>query len=841
MSRPPLPVDAILPALVESLRGHPCAVLVAPTGAGKTTRVPPALLDGGLGKVVVLEPRRLAARAAARRMVHERGGRLGDEVGYHVRFDRQVGPETRIAVLTEGILVRRLQDDPFLEGVGCVMFDEFHERSLETDLALAMVRRVQREAREELRIVVTSATLDVEGVACFLGDCPVLRSEGRLFPVEIEYLPPHGRERIEERMRRGVARALERSAEDLLAFLPGGGELRRCAGALEGIARAAGLDVLELYGDLPPDRQDAVLGRGPRRKLVLATNVAETSITIDGVGAVIDSGEVRLLRHDPAVGLDRLELGRISRASADQRAGRAGRQSAGHCVRLWSEMDQRSLRAHEEPEIHRLDLAGAALQLLAWGEADLDAFPWYEKPRPEALERARALLVRLDALTAHGLTAMGRRLARLPVHPRLGRLLLEGERRGAPYRAALAAAMLAERDPFRRPSPRDVPAHRDASDSDVLDRVRSLEEFARTGRGVDHPFPMVVPAARFVLRAAEQFTRMLRDTSRDTGRGAEGDEALLRSLLAAFPDRLAKRRRPGEPRARMVGGRGVVLGPHCAVTEAELFLCLDLDGQGADAVVRQASVVEREWLEEAHLERRVESAFDAERGRPVQRRLLLFEDLPLEESEHPLDDPAELEALLGRAAAADPAAALGLDRPEVAGYFARLAFLRQWLPELALPVIDADYLRGLVPLLTPGCRSLKQLAAAPLLDVVRGSLSHVQRQAVEREAPEKYVVPSGSHVRLHYEGGRPPVLAARLQELVGLERSPTVARGRVRLLLHLLAPNGRPQQVTDDLESFWTNTYAMVRKELRPRYPRHAWPEDPRTAPPERRPERRKR
>ncbi|HIF21428.1 MAG TPA: ATP-dependent RNA helicase [Gemmatimonadetes bacterium] len=521
MPLPSLPVDDTLPELLRVLAEGPAAVLHAPTGAGKTTRVPPALLDAGYGDVLVLEPRRLAARAAARRIAFERGGRLGDEVGYHVRFDRQAGRSTRLCIMTEGILVRRLQDDPFLEGIGCIVFDEFHERGLDADLALAMARRVQESARDDLRIVVMSATLDTERVAGFLGDCPVVTSTGRLHPVEVRHLPARGREKLDVHITRGVEEVLEHTQGDVLAFLPGVGEIRRAHAALEGIARRSGRDILELYGDLPPERQDAVLRRGARPKLVLATNVAETSVTIEGVTGVVDSGLVRRMRYDTSVGLDRLELGNGSRASADQRTGRAGRTEPGVAVRLWSPMDERALAAHEEPEVRRVDLAGPALQLLCWGEADVSAFPWVEAPRAESLEQALELLARLGATQKGALTELGRRMGRLPIHPRLARMLIEGHERGVTGRAALAAALLSERDPFAR---RRGPAP-DAAESDVLERVRALEDHER---GRSHP-DLNRNGARFVARAADQFARLAENVlGKSNARG--GDEALL--LLA---------------------------------------------------------------------------------------------------------------------------------------------------------------------------------------------------------------------------------------------------------------------------------------------------------------------
>jgi ATP-dependent helicase HrpB len=846
MARPrlisPLPIDDVLPEIAGALRAGSSAVLVAPTGAGKTTRVPPALLAAGIAgdrRIVMLEPRRIAARAAARRMAEENGWTLGGEVGYQVRFDRRAGASTRILVVTEGILVQMLQADPFLEEVGAVLFDEIHERNLQTDLSLAMARRVQREVRPDLRLLAMSATIDPGPIAAYLGGAPGIESLGRLHPVEIEYLDPRrGRPGGDEpplpvRVTVAVRQALERSPGDVLVFLPGIGEIQRTGEGLAPLAAERDLAILPLYGDLPADRQDAVLRPLDRRKVVLATNVAETSVTVDGVTAVVDSGLVRRLRYDPATGLDRLELGKVSRASADQRAGRAGRQAPGVCLRLWGEWEHPALPERETPEIRRVDLAGPALQLLAWGEGDLAAFDWFEAPDPAALTAATDLLRRLGATSPHGLTPTGAAMARLPVHPRLARLLLEGHRLGHPREAALLAALLSERDPFPR-SPRSErgTGPRRSSRSDLLDRLDALEAFERRDRsGPD----LNVGAAHFVLQARDQLADMIR---RELGTGgavsSNRDEALLRALLAAYPDRVARRREPRSPRALMVGGRGVRLAEESAVLEPELFLALELSAGPSEALVRLASEVDPSWIA-GDASTAVEVEFDPERERVVAWKRTRFEDLILSESEAP-PPAAEAEPVLIQAAAERLDRALALDDPEVAGFLARVRCLREWIPEIALPAFDTEELAGVLPALAAGKRSFAELRRAPLLDVLRGALSWEQLQTLEREAPERLEVPSGSRIKVEYEPGRPPVLAARIQELFGLAETPRLAAGRVPVLMHLLAPNYRPQQVTHDLRSFWENTYPQVRKELQGRYPKHAWPDDPWTAKAQRKP-----
>jgi ATP-dependent helicase HrpB len=852
VTRDPLPIDAVLPELLDALRRRPSAVLRAPTGAGKTTRVPPALLDGGLAgsdRVVMLEPRRLAARATARRMSAERGTGLGDDVGYHVRFDRQAGPRTRILAVTPGILLRLLQDDPFLETTGAVIFDEFHERGLESDLALGLVRLVQQTVRPELRVVVMSATLAVDAVAAYLDDCPVIAAEGQLHPVEISYEPRPQGTPLAAAVAAAVGRLLDRTDGDVLAFLPGLAEIRQTARTLDDLARQRDLAVLPLYGDLPPERQDAALLPQPRRKVVLATNVAETSVTVEGVTGVVDSGLARVLQFDPAIGLDRLKLVPISRASADQRAGRAGRTRPGVCVRLWSELSHRARPEQTEPEIRRVDLAGAVLQLLAAGEKDVLRFPWLEPPREATVDRALALLRRLGTIDDGGVTDLGRALVKLPVHPRLGRLLLEGQRYGQPERVALAAALLSERDPFARELEAAGDTGRHRTRSDVLDRVEALEEYERAGRTATAHGPLNRGAARFVLQARDQLVRSLRVgqagkpdlAERQAGKpDVQSDEAVLRSLAAAFPDRVARRREPGGRRGVMVGGRGVYLAPSSGVTEPELFVCVDVDASRTETWVRQASAVQRDWLPPERVSATVEVAFDPEAERVTARRRLRYADLLLEETPAALPDEAEVARVLCAAAAERLERVLPPDDSAGGLFLVRVRCLREWMPELGLPAFDADGLRELLPWLCPGKRSFEGLRRADWLGALRGRLTHKQAQAVEREAPERLEVPSGSRIALRYEAGRPPVLAVRIQELFGLRDTPAVAGGRVRVLLHLLAPNYRPQQVTDDLASFWANTYPVVRKELRARYPKHAWPEDPLAAPAQRGPKRRR-
>ncbi|MGC3968143.1 MAG: ATP-dependent helicase C-terminal domain-containing protein [Pirellulales bacterium] len=572
-----------------------------------------------------------------------------------------------------------------------------------------------------------------------------------------------------------------------------------------------------------------------RRKVILSTNVAETSLTIDGVTAVVDSGWARVNRLDPWLGLNRLELTRISRASADQRAGRAGRTKPGRCLRLWTERDQQALRDFELPEIARVDLSDAVLQLLAWGEPDVRAFPWFEPPPAAALDQALTLLDAIDATNAGVLTDLGRRLAKLPLQPRLARLLDEGQRRGVGDRAALCAALLSERAPFRSRGPRAKAEHH--SDSDVLDRLQAVEAFERSGRRDSAVGELLQGPARQILRARDQLLRLV-----DERRGkspVDADEAALRALCVAFPDRICKRREPKGRRGVMVGGRGVRLADESAVADAELFVAVELTESGqAETLVRQASAVERNWLPETHLVTTVDVVFDEQREKVMGLRRTKFLDLVLDESPAALPTDADSGALLAKAVNEryDPSQFVDDDGRR---YLARVQCLREWKSELNWPDFGVEPWRDLLPEWCRGLASVADLKKTSPVAAVQSRLDSQQLAAVERDAPERITVPSGSRITLEYEVGKPPILAVRIQELFGLRETPRVGGGRIAVLLQLLAPNYRVQQITPDLASFWKNTYAEVKRELKRRYPKHAWPDDPLTAEPERRPQRR--
>lgn len=850
----PLPVDSLVPEFVEALSRGPL-VVVAPPGSGKTTRLPAAILDSGVlpqshPQVVVLQPRRMAARAAARRVAFERGWTLGREVGFQVRYERRASAATRLRFVTEGILTRQLLGDPFLEGVGAVVIDEFHERSLETDLALALLREVRDEVRPDLRIVVMSATLDAGEVSAFLGGCPIVHAEGRQHPVRVEYRPverPTSPESLLPIVREWLTGPGE--GGHLLVFLPGMGEIRRAQKRLESLAEDHGATVLPLHGSLSAEEQDRALQPEPsgRRKVILSTNIAETSLTIDGVSLVVDTGLARLVRFDAERGVDRWSLERISRASAEQRAGRAGRTGPGRCIRLWSERDERAFAPFHEPEIRRVDLAGSVLALHSWGQADASAFRWFEPPDDRRVAAAERLLESLGAVAGSPprITALGRRILGLPVHPRLARLLLAAQDSGRLEEGAAVAALLSEKDIRSRQAPATarrtdrLPAS--VGRSDVLDRLDLLAraEASRFGAstrdlGIDRD------AARQVAQLRDELHRRLA-RGKPRGRAAPGEDAdeaaILRWLLLAYPDRLV-RRRGLEGTGVMVGGRGVRLAPGSVVRDAELFLALDAredrrDGR-REVYTYLASAVEPEWLEELcpqSLRREATTVFDEARGRVVGVRRLWYEDLLLKED---LTASPDLE-LAGHLLAEElrkRGSSSMKDDPRVAEWLGRLDLMRRSVPELGWPESDDAVILAVLEEACQGKTSLEEVARIDLVPRLEGQLAPQLARELRSGAPESLVVPSGRRVRLTYAPGRPPVLAARLQELFGWSETPRVAHGRVPVLLHILGPHNRPVQVTDDLRSFWTTTYFQVRKDLRGRYPKHSWPDDPTRAQP---------
>ena len=834
-----LPVGAVLDRAVAASRAG-AVVVTAPPGSGKTMLVPAAVLDDlpPDQRLVLLQPRRLAARAVARRIASLRGGEVGGEVGYRVRFDARAGRDTRLVVETTGIILRRLLDDVALEGIGAVVLDEFHERSLEMDLVLGLLVRLRDTVRPDLRIVVMSATLDADPVARLLGrsgegPCGIVSASGRQFPVATRYLRHGDRRSLVELVAEAVPRAMRETDGHVLVFLPGIGEIVRCQRELAATIDRQGHAVLPLYGDLSPEEQDRALADIGRRKVILATNVAETSLTIPGITAVVDSGLARQSRTSPATGLPRLELVPISKAAAEQRAGRAGRTGPGVCLRLWDEAAHHHRPAAEPPEAVRGDVAGPLLQLLALGEAR--DFPWLDPPPPESAAAALQLLERLGAVAAdgvgdHRITPLGAELARLPAHPRLARLLVAGAARGVLREASLAAALLSDRDPFRvvRPGPRD--RQRVRSRSDVVDRVVALQAFHA---GVPVGDPELEPhpgGAANVLRAAEQLYRLVEAPL--APRAADPATAVAVALLEAFPDRLARLREGTQERATMVGGRGVRLDMSRLRGEP-LFLAIDVDDAGSEAGVRLASAVDRAWLEEpphvVNLRATEELLFHPSRRQVEARLRTAWLDLVLDEAPASIRDCDAAARLLAREAATRPERSLPSPDSPAGGWLARLRWLAAAVPDLGLPNIEPADLVAVLPEVCRGLRSLDEVAAADWLPRLRGLVGPAAAAQVERLAPAQIELPSGRKHRLAYDSGA-PVLAVRIQELFGVRETPRIADGRVPVLLHLLGPDHRPRQITSDLAGFWRTGYPALAKELRRRYPKHAWPDDPLTA-----------
>ncbi len=762
-------MDEHLPRIVAAVAAHRAAVVIAEPGAGKTTRVPPALLDAG--PLALLQPRRVAARSLARRIAAEQGLELERDVGWQVRFERRFSATTRLLVMTEGVLTARLVSDPLLSDFATIVLDEFHERSLHGDLALALARQAML-ARDDLRVVVMSATLDPEPVAAYLGGTPILEIPGRAHPVAIEHADIPVAEAVRAR--------LAAPGGDILCFLPGAGEIRRAMDDLAGVPA----DVLPLHGALSSEDQDRALAPARRRKVVLATNIAETSLTVEGVTDVIDSGRQRVARFDPETGLDRLVLERIAVASATQRAGRAGRTGPGRAWRLWDE--RLRLRAFLEPEIARVDLAGPFLHVLAWG-GDPATLAWFEAPPEPAARAALALLTSLGAIRDGKLTSAGAILRRFPLHPRLARVLVDA---GGSPRAALACALLSERLPQRTGAP-------PTTDSDVL----SLADSPR-----DQP--------RGVVRVADELASVAASVLGRAAASTVTDEDLRRALLAGFPDRVARRREARGERLLLASGGGAILGQESGVRDAEWLLALDVvsSPRGGDPFVRVASAVDRAWLvgDGESLQHR----FEAGTGRVRAVRVEQLGALVLAER------PAAPDPIVARDLLADAWTRRGLSEDDAA-----------WLRRARFAGVGLDA----AALCLRACEGRTELPREPL----SAFASHAERAEVDRFAPATVAVPSGRALPLEYREDGTVALAVKLQEMFGLAETPRVGREGAPVLLELLSPAGRPVQATRDLRSFWERTYPGVRRELRARYPRHPWPEDPWTAPPTHRARRR--
>jgi len=833
-----LPIDAHLPALRRAIDARGAAVVVAEPGAGKTTRVPPLLLEATEGEILVLEPRRMAARLAARRVASERGGKVGGEVGYRVRFDSKVSKSTRLVFVTEGIFIRRLVSDPELRGVGAVVFDEVHERHLHTDLALAMVQRLRRTARPDLVAVAMSATLDAGPLAAYL-DAESFDVEGRQHPVTIEHAGGETREPLERRVTSAVSTRIRDGLDgDVLVFLPGAREIGRAQRACQDRCKKAGVDVAILHGSLGVDAQDRVVRPAERPRVILSTNVAESSLTLPQVTTVIDSGLAREPDFSPFTGLPSLTVTRVSQASAIQRAGRAGRVREGRCIRLFTEADFRSRPERTAPELLRADLSELVLFLRANGE-DPSAFPFLDRPPEPALEAADQLLHRLGALDGDAATERGRRMLALPAHPRLGRLIAEGLERGVGARACLLAASLAERPPGRNvslaPASADALAWIDAIERAEEERLRDRELRAR---GFD-------PGALGRLwRATRQLQKAARAPRQPKASLIDEDEDLRLCLLAAFPDRVAQRRSRGGEELRFQDGGGATLARTSVVREGQLLVAVDATdasekGRGRRVIVRSAAEIEPEHLLEVTpegLDEIEEHVFDEDTGTVIRRRALAYGAIVLDESiSHEVQGEDAARALAEAAKARDLANFFDLDALESLKQRVRFAAAHG----LELPPIDDAMVDRALTDLCGVSRSLADLRKASLTDALWNHLGHEHRAALDRVAPEAVKLPGRKRVPVSYEADRDPWIASRLQDFFGMEDGPRVADGRVPLVLHLLAPNRRAVQVTTDLRGFWERAYREQRRALMRRYSKHSWPEDPANAEPPRRKRRR--
>jgi ATP-dependent helicase HrpB len=809
----PLPIDTALPRLTAALATANCAVLVAPPGAGKTTRVPLVLLGEAWArdkKILVLEPRRLAARAAASRMAATLGEQVGETVGLRVRFGSKISKRTRIEVVTEGVFTRLVLDDPSLDRIAAVLFDEFHERSLDADLGLALARDAQQGLRQDLKLLVMSATLDGARVAALLGNAPVIESEGRAYPVETRYIGRDTRAPIERQVAEAVERALRAETGSMLVFLPGAGEIRRTEGLLKDRLREGNVDIVALYGALDAREQDRAISPSPpgRRKIVLATSIAETSLTIEGVRVVVDSGLSRVPRYEPAVGLTRLETMRVSLAAADQRRGRAGRTEPGVSYRLWDEPQTSSLEPYTRPEILSADLSSFVLDLAHWGVADPAKLGFLDAPPQAALAEARVLLKEIGAIDADGrITDEGRKLRSLPLPPRLARMIVDVAPEGSGALAATIAAVLTERG-------------LGGDDVDLRHRIDNFRR-DRSARAED----------------ARAMTKRWAETAGAVNKNGEHSVGAL--LALAYPDRIAKNRRAGGA-FLLANGRGGSVDPASPLTREPFLVVAELTGAAAAGRIVLAAPIDAAEIEArfaGRIEDRSEISFDAASASLRARRRQRLGALVLSEQTRPVAPDSESARLLAEGIARQGIGKLPWTKAQLQ-LRNRVKFLRhaegdEW-PDLSDASLAGTASEWLAPFLT-GRTALSQIDADDLTAALDALIPWNMRKRLDAEAPTHFTAPSGSHVPIDYEAEEGPKLAIRVQEMFGLAVHPTIAGGRVPLLIELLSPAHRPVQVTRDLPGFWRGSYKDVKTELRGRYPRHPWPDDPLKAPATRR------
>lgn len=838
-----LPIYELRDELIDALRTENRLIIEAPTGSGKSTQVPQMLLDSSLcdRDIVVLQPRRLAARLLARRVSHERGSETGGAVGYQVRFENCISDRTRIRYVTEGILLRQILSDPELRGVSAVIFDEFHERHLYGDITLARCLHLQK-TRPDLKMIVMSATLDAAPLRDYLAPCRELKSEGCMFPVEIQYASKKidfDHKPVWEAAADAFESAIHSGAEgDVLIFMPGAYEISRTVEAVRTKSCAKGFAVLPLHGELPPHEQDAAVGECAQRKVVVATNVAETSITIDGIRTVIDSGLARIARYDPARGIDTLMVERISRASADQRTGRAGRTAPGICCRLWTLQEQATRRAQELPEILRHDLAEVVLTLKAGGIDDIENFQWLEKPDPVALARTLTLLTDLGAIDHRGrLTQTGTRMVQFPMHPRYARMLLAADRFHCVRQACLIAALTQGKGILERNKGKEVRGERDdrLGDEDCSDFKRLMRAWVFADKnsyniGSCKPLGIHAAAARQVKPLYERFLQLAEQQGLKINNAAPEDEFLQKCILIAFSDQLAKRCDRGTLRCDLVHGRTAELARESVVRDAELLVAAEITEIGqtrgqTGVLLNLATAIQQEWLEELFPDDFIEeheAKYDDSNKRVVVEHRILFRDLTLERSITQKPKPDEAAAVL-----ATEVLKGRLDIPgwneEIEDWILRVNLLAEWCPDKEIPKIDEAARRTMLEELCLGAVCRKDLREANVKAVVQDWLTYEQQQWVEREIPERFKLPNGHRARIRYETGHKPVLSAIIQDFFGTSKTPCIAFGRIPLVVELLAPNRRPVQITEDLESFWHTAYPEIKPALSRRYPKHKW------------------
>ncbi len=839
----PLPIDALQADLVAACGRVRRLVLRAPTGSGKSTRIPQMLLDLNLvqGQIVVLQPRRIAARLLAARIAQERNVRLGGEVGYQIRFERVESAQTRIKFVTEALLLRQMASDPELKGVGAVVFDEFHERNLHSDVALALARRLQETHRPDLLIMAMSATLDTEGVAKWLGSAETLAADGRTYPVQIEYthLPRNSTRPIWDAAAEQVRRVLSEEAEgDILVFMPGSYEIMRTIGAVRNLPESGGVEILPLYGELPPEEQDRAVKPSPGRKVIVATNVAETSLTIPGVRAVVDAGLARIARFDPHRGIDTLLVEPVSQASAEQRAGRAGRTGPGRCIRLWSQTDHEARPLREVPEIKRVDLSETILLLLSSGWGEAATFPWYEKPDDKALQRALTVLADLGAVDAQGkLTDLGRRMSVFPAHPRYARMLLAAGDLDCVYEVCRIAGLAQGRDILfrkvddRTENARDSVEQEDGSDFfPRLALLRRAVEMKFDADACDR-FGVHGQAARQADQAARQFLRLAEGQGLPVSDRVADPAAVRRCLLLGFSDRLAVRLDAGTLRCALVHGRTGELRRESSIRNAKLLVAAEVDEiqarGGVTTYLSLATAIEEAWLQElfpSEFSTVNQVRYDGSQRRVVTRVERRFRDLVLEAKER---DDAPSDAASRLLAEEVTAGRLELEKWDapVDAWIRRVNFLSKHCPELGIPPFDEAARRMVIEEVCAGAVAYRDIRDRPVFGVVRGWLTHEQAMALESYCPEKIILPRKKHpARIEYTEDGQAEVEATVQELYDFPGSKLrVCLGKVPMVVCIQSPARRTQQRTTDLDAFWKGSYEGVKKELRGRYPKHEW------------------